>query len=223
MWLLASAPELLAPPIRARFEIVLVDDAVDPFDLGSEAALPSGVTLHQESLRPRGVEGDPVSRYFVQVEPQSGETLSQAVKRLQPWLDTIALPPTARIAWERRESLDETSGQTRFFGWRSYVLSGAPVITTRDVASAQAIAPEGDETALGLRFTPDGGERFRLATRDHLRQRMAIVLNGRVCSAPLISSEIKGGHVQIFLGGEPANSRAAAQAALEELRAEPPP
>lgn len=48
-----------------------------------------------------------------------------------------------------------------------------------------------------VEFSPEGSELFAAVTREHLNQRLAIVLDGQVYQAPVIRSEIPGGKAQI--------------------------
>jgi RNA polymerase sigma factor (sigma-70 family) len=60
---------------------------------------------------------------------------------------------------------------------------------TQDAASG---APQ-----IEVEFSQEGKELFAAITRESLNRRLAIVLNGRVFSAPVIRSEIPGGRAQI--------------------------
>ncbi|MEZ4308098.1 MAG: hypothetical protein R3F14_08645 [Polyangiaceae bacterium] len=51
-----------------------------------------------------------------------------------------------------------------------------------------------------VQLTPEGGERFQRATAANIQRRLAIVVRGRVLSAPVIQSEIGGGTVVITMG-----------------------
>ena len=46
---------------------------------------------------------------------------------------------------------------------------------------------------IAITFTERGAKRFAEVTRDHIGQRLAIVINGEVYSAPKIMAEIAGG------------------------------
>ena len=46
---------------------------------------------------------------------------------------------------------------------------------------------------IGITFTEEGAKRFAEVTRDHLGQRLAIVIDGKVYSAPKIMTEVPGG------------------------------
>ncbi len=48
-----------------------------------------------------------------------------------------------------------------------------------------------------LTFTAPGAKRFAQVTRDHIGQRLAIVVDGKVRSAPRVAAEIAGGQAQI--------------------------
>jgi beta-lactamase regulating signal transducer with metallopeptidase domain len=50
---------------------------------------------------------------------------------------------------------------------------------------------------IDLTFTDAGRKQFAEVTRQHLHQRLAIVIDGKLCSAPVIASEISGGKANI--------------------------
>jgi preprotein translocase subunit SecD len=52
-----------------------------------------------------------------------------------------------------------------------------------------------------LVFTADGGQRFAELTRGLVQRRLAIVLDGRVLSAPVVMEEIDGGRAMVTMGG----------------------
>jgi SecD/SecF fusion protein len=71
-----------------------------------------------------------------------------------------------------------------------------PELTGQDVASARAVFEQrGYEVS--LRLTPGGAEAFRKVTRDYINNRLAIVLDNEVVSAPNIQSEIPNGEAVI--------------------------
>jgi SecD/SecF fusion protein len=71
-----------------------------------------------------------------------------------------------------------------------------PELTGQDVASARAVFEQrGYEVS--LRLTPSGAEAFRKVTRDYINNRLAIVLDNEVVSAPNIQSEIPNGEAVI--------------------------
>ena len=48
-----------------------------------------------------------------------------------------------------------------------------------------------------IKLTDQGRERFAEVTRENINRRLAIMIDGRACSAPRIREEIPGGVVQI--------------------------
>ena len=52
-------------------------------------------------------------------------------------------------------------------------------------------------TVIGIKFTNDGAKRFAEVTRENVRKRLAIVIDGKLYSAPHIMSEITGGNAAI--------------------------
>ena len=94
------------------------------------------------------------------------------------------------------------------------------MLTGKDLADANADAAEG-QAFVKIALLPDAAERFRVATRDNMQRRMAVVIDGKVASAPVIQAEIPGGSIQIGLGDatDPAAQRAEAQRLTAALRA----
>ena len=57
---------------------------------------------------------------------------------------------------------------------------------------------------VSLTFTDAGGRIFERITGANIKRRFAIILDGRISSAPVIQSRIAGGHGQITMGsGDP--------------------
>jgi hypothetical protein len=195
----AESPPPAPPPVKASFEVVMVDDSVDRLVVSPDAELPAGVTLFEEHPTWSLLEGQP-DLHAALLRPKISESLAQMLVRIEPWLRTFPLSPDARFGWEELEKPDEATGEPVFSGWRSYILYGAPVLTGSDIASVKIEPDWQDGYALAVRLTPNATERFRIATRDHRKQRMAITLQGLVLSAPIIESEIRGGQVQVSLG-----------------------
>src|SRR5690349_18857068 len=90
----ASASE--AKPGRMTFEVVLIDDDVDPFEKLPPNA-PKGVAAFQEPvvLSPQSIVG----RTFVRLVVQPGETFPQAMQRAKPWFDGVSLPAGDRFVF----------------------------------------------------------------------------------------------------------------------------
>lgn len=50
---------------------------------------------------------------------------------------------------------------------------------------------------LDIKFTQSGAKQFAVITRQNINKQIAIIMDGKVCSAPVIRSEILGGSAQI--------------------------
>ena len=200
----SSSPFVL-PPVSSSpsqptnsFELVLIDDSKDRFVVAADAELPAGVTLFEEHATWNLRDGQP-SLHGVLLTPQGGESREQALTRIGPWLGGFALPPDARLGWHKSYKRDEPDKPV-FQGWYSCVLRGPAVITATDIASVAGQPDAEGGPRVTIQLTAPGAERLRVATRDHVKQRMAIIFEGLVTSAPIIMSEIAGGKVQILLG-----------------------
>lgn len=85
-------------------------------------------------------------------------------------------------------------------------------ITNADVESAEVVVdPERGVPYVAIVFTAAGASRFGLLTRGLVGRRLAIVLDDRLMSAPLVLEEISGGRASLTLG---------ATGALEDVLAE---
>jgi len=72
-----------------------------------------------------------------------------------------------------------------------------PEMTGRSVQNAQAVLNTYGGHEISLTMTPEGRERFAEVTRQHVGQQLAIVLDGKLYSAPVIRQEIEGGQASI--------------------------
>ena len=77
-----------------------------------------------------------------------------------------------------------------------YLVKRRPELTGDQITRANATFEQrGYEVA--LKFTSEGADVFRRVTRDNINNRLAIVLDGEVISAPVIQSEIPNGQAVI--------------------------
>ncbi len=73
-----------------------------------------------------------------------------------------------------------------------YVISRKPVVGGEDLVDAQPSFQDG-QAVVSFRFNSHGGKKFGEVTRDNIGERLAIVLDNEVISAPVIQSAIMGG------------------------------
>jgi preprotein translocase subunit SecD len=105
-------------------------------------------------------------------------------------------------------------------GLRTFLLTGEPVITTKDVDAADATQ---DPQTLGadvrVSLGPDGADRFYGFTQEWVGRRLAIVIDDHIESAPVVRGPIRGGKISITMGvGAPDEQLANARRLAASLR-----
>jgi preprotein translocase subunit SecD len=107
-----------------------------------------------------------------------------------------ALPPGKVLRWGS-DSIATTAGKTL----RSlYVLDARPIITGESITDAKPNSVPIEGTVVEFTLSNEGGRKFKNETAKHVNDYMAIVLDNRVMSAPVIRSAI-GNRGQITMGG----------------------
>ncbi len=127
--------------------------------------------------------------------PREGATAYHATSPEQLAALASHTPAGARFTISCAESPGEERDCEAFF------LRVPAPIGTRDVATAEAQIDEHSGTPqVAITFTPEGGRRFEELTASLVDRRLAIVLDGRVMSAPVVMERIGGGRAVISLG-----------------------
>ena len=106
-----------------------------------------------------------------------------------------AMPPGKQIKWGADTIM---SGSVAYRGL--YVLDARPIITGEYLTDAKPNTVPGEGVIVEFQLNNEGGRRFKSETGKHVRDYMAIVLDDRVMSAPVIQSAI-GTRGQITMGG----------------------
>ncbi len=106
-----------------------------------------------------------------------------------------ALPPGKQLKWGADTIM---AGNVAYRGL--YVLDARPIITGEYLTDAKPNTVPGEGTIVEFQLNNEGGRRFKSETGKHVRDYMAIVLDDRVMSAPVIQSAI-GTRGQITMGG----------------------
>ena len=107
-----------------------------------------------------------------------------------------ALPPGKVLRWGA-DTIATTSGKVL----RSlYVLDARPIITGESITDAKPNSVPIEGTVVEFQLSNEGGRKFKNETAKHVNDYMAIVLDNRVMSAPVIRSAI-GSRGQITMGG----------------------
>ncbi len=106
-----------------------------------------------------------------------------------------ALPPGKEIRWGADSLVNAGRGVRSL-----YVLDARPIITGDYLTDAKPNQVPIEGTVVEFQLNNEGGRRFRVETGKHVKDYMAIVLDDRVMSAPVIQSAI-GTRGQITMGG----------------------
>ena len=106
-----------------------------------------------------------------------------------------AMPPGKVLRWGV-DSLGSGANKFRTL----YVLDSRPLITGAEVKDAQPQNDPMQGNVVHFTLSNEGGRRFKAETGKHVRDNMAIVLDRRVITAPVINEAI-GVSGQITLGG----------------------
>jgi preprotein translocase subunit SecD len=106
-----------------------------------------------------------------------------------------ALPPGKEVRW----GADSLVNQGRAMR-AMYVLDARPIITGASIVDAKPNQVPAEGTVVEFQLTVEGGRRFKVETGKHVKDYMAIVLDERVMSAPILQSAI-GQRGQITMGG----------------------
>jgi preprotein translocase subunit SecD len=194
----------------ARLEFKLLDDDSDFMKNVAQnpGSMPAGLEFMTEiAAVGKDADGDVRQRtvYFAKLGKQPKESMQQCLQRFKEWVATLDIPPDREIGYEiDRKLLDELTGKEEEIGYRTYFLKSKAEITGDLVRDAGAERDQGAGSLGGwhtaLAFTEQGGKIFDRITGDNVKRRFAVILDGRVESAPVIQTRISGGNAIITPG-----------------------
>lgn len=200
----------------ARLEFKLLDDDNDFFgrvrQTAAPASLPEGLEFFGETVSVgQDADGDVKTKQitYAFLSKRDNETSQEALQRLKEWVATLDVPPDREVGYELEyRTVDEVTLKQEEAGWRTYLLKTRAEVTGDMIRDAAAVPDQSGRGFGGwyvsLTFTEQGGNLFERITGENVKRRFAIILDGRVYSAPTIQTRIPGGHAQITLGsGDP--------------------
>ncbi len=198
----------------ARLEFKLLDDENQFFRELSEKVsegdpgVPEGLAFRQESV-PLGEddEGDEITGVstYAYLPKAEGEPVQKTYERLRAWAETLTPPLDREIGFQvEREVVNEATLKEEEVGYRTFLLKARTEITGDQVRDAAAV-PDQSPNSMGgwqvsLRFSDKGGNVFERITGDNIKKRFAIILDGKIESAPRINDKISGGASVITMG-----------------------
>lgn len=175
-------------PVTELFSVFAVDDEVTPID--ATTPLPAGATRHRERVT---LAGRVHERWYLGFPGAEGDLAAR--RRALDALSHIALP-------EGRRFVVGPGGAGEL---RSFVVIEPPALVADDIASLEE-QPDEFGPVIAIELTPSAAQRFHRFTADHLRQRLAIVVEGLVRSAPIVMEPITGGRLHLSLGATDAGA-----------------
>ena len=112
------------------------------------------------------------------------------------WYGFANTPPPDKIPEGAKIYYGKVSGSEESDGW--YVLKDQVLLTGDQIADAYPdTGATGFERVVALRFDRDGRNKFAEVTTDNVGEYLAVLLDGRVQSAPTIREPIPSGSAQI--------------------------
>ncbi|MDB4968405.1 MAG: protein-export rane protein SecD [Myxococcales bacterium] len=113
------------------------------------------------------------------------------------------VPNDHEIAYEQKELKDEDGAATGAEKtWRTYYLHRRAELTGQYITDAdQTWDQQTGRPEVSLQFDHEGANLFEKATANSIGRKMAIILDEKVNSAPVIEGRIGGGRARITMGG----------------------
>lgn len=172
----------------AQLEFKIVDDSYTGLNQYKDQ-LPEGWTMQYDSRKDKN-GGMLRIAYLEAVKDEDGENLAT----IREWLEG-KVDSEHEILFEEFE--DTKMMQTKL---RSYSLFRKTMLTGDTITDARvSIDQQQNRPYVSMNFDRQGARVFGKVTGDHVQERMAIVLDNKVKSAPVIQTAITGGRAMITL------------------------
>jgi preprotein translocase subunit SecD len=173
---------------QSTFAVQKIDDGVDP--IPGDLPLREGSRIDDESA-PFGVTaGMPrdTGVHYLRVAIPKGASIEAAYATGEQMLKKVDPGERHAFAFGPIAGWAEDVTDPQAIAVRSFLLRGEPAVTEEDVQSATADLQQVPRVRVVL--TAEGADRLRALTRKTLGRRLAIVVDGRVVSAPSFSHEV---------------------------------
>jgi preprotein translocase subunit SecD len=176
----SAAADTGAPATRSLF--ATADTSADSSAVADSAATGATQGIFSTKIQPGGIPGQYViaSEDYPAFERALNDSAVQA-----------ALPPGRVVRW----GMDSVGLAYRTL----YVLESREILTGENLTDARPVQDAMEGTVVSFQLNAEGGRRFRSETGRHIGDYMAIVLDERVMTAPIIQGAI-GSRGQITLG-----------------------
>jgi preprotein translocase subunit SecD len=190
--------EIISKTAKLEFEIV--DDEANLLDGLTD--LPPGVTRHSEFASAGLNKPQVSSSYLLARGKEARKTLLDYIDKLKA---EHRVPEDHELLIGEAERASEEEGQVKASepAFRTYYLFARAEVTGQAIEDAFVAndSQQGGKPYVAINFNSEGADLFKELTGRNVKRRMAIVLDDVVASAPVIQTEIGGGHCQVTLGG----------------------
>lgn len=184
LYLVFTTPPKLGLDLRGGMNVVLTAEEPDKSEV-SEDAIAQAKLIIEERVNALGVAEPQIER---QINSPNIIVQLPGVKDAKRALDIIGA--TAQL--EFREVLN--SGSTNTAGEPEL----GPVLMTGDALQSASVAfDQLGKPKVNMSFTPEGARDFERITGELQGKQLAIVLDGKVMSAPNVNQQITGGNAEI--------------------------
>ncbi|HZR15813.1 MAG TPA: hypothetical protein VFE51_00680 [Verrucomicrobiae bacterium] len=124
------------------------------------------------------------------------QAIDSSVFQLRLVADTGSEAPTSsRVERMNLVNINNANGRTN---QETLYIEKAVLLDGHDLKDTHVVTDTLTKQAeIAFELSAAGQKRFAEVTRQHIGKRLAIVIDGQVCSAPVIQSEITGGKGQI--------------------------
>jgi preprotein translocase subunit SecD len=134
----------------------------------------------------------------VYLQAKDRATLERFFKNLPP---EYAVPADHQILFEETTRRNDQDEETQDKVWRSYYLNRRAELTGEYLTDADVQYDQNMKPYVSITFDSEGATLFEKASGANIGRKMAIILDEKVTSAPVIESRIGGGRAQITMGG----------------------
>jgi preprotein translocase subunit SecD len=112
------------------------------------------------------------------------------------------VPPDHEIGYEQVSSKDDDGAATADKLWRTYYLHKRAELTGEYITDAEVNwDPQTGRPEVSITFDHEGANLFEKVSGASIGRKMAIILDEKINSAPVIESRIGGGKARITMGG----------------------
>ncbi|MCB9618448.1 MAG: protein translocase subunit SecD [Sandaracinus sp.] len=196
--------EIIATTARLEFKVLDEEGTTFLREL-DRSTLPEGLTIENEGAPAGETRPSVTSTFLMSRAPkceEREENCKSARERLEEHIASLTIPDDHQLVINELSASDLPDLGRNEEAWRTFYVFRTTNVTGEDVEDAfVSFDPqEGNRPVVSLQFNASGAAKFEEMTGRNVKRRMAIVLDGKAESAPVIQARIGGGRAQITLG-----------------------